>query len=113
MEHALEKAQCLPRRKFKDAAEFADYFKQEETLIFDGVEQRVQRPNDDEAPYTGLREKVPYAESGDDEHPARRILYLSECWVGKTHDHRMFEIEFPPEKNWFADFRVRVDSSVF
>jgi hypothetical protein len=21
----------------------------------------------------------------------------------------MFEIEFPPEKNWFADFRVRVD----
>ena len=49
LEHALEKAQCLPRRKFKDAAEFAEYFKQEETLIFDGVEQRVQRPNDDEA----------------------------------------------------------------
>jgi hypothetical protein len=49
LEHALEKAQCLPRRKFKDAAEFAEYFKQEETLIFDGVEQRVQRPNDDGA----------------------------------------------------------------
>ena len=49
LEHALEKAQCLPRRKFKNAAEFAEYFKQEETLIFDGVEQRVQRPNDDEA----------------------------------------------------------------
>lgn len=49
LEHALEKAQFLPRRKFKDAAEFAEYFKQEETLIFDGVEQRVQRPNDDAA----------------------------------------------------------------
>ena len=49
LEHALEKAQFLPRRKFKDAAEFAEYFKQEETLIFDGVEQRVQRPNDDGA----------------------------------------------------------------
>ena len=49
LEHALEKAQCLPKRKFKDAAEFSEYFKQEETLIFDGVEQRVQRPNDDEA----------------------------------------------------------------
>ena len=49
LEHALEKAQCLPRRKFKDAAEFSEYFKQEETLIFDGVEQRVQRPNDDAA----------------------------------------------------------------
>lgn len=49
LEHALEKAQFLPRRRFKDAAEFAQYFKQEETLIFDGVEQRVQRPNDDAA----------------------------------------------------------------
>lgn len=49
LEHALEAAQCLPRRKFKDAAEFAEYFKQEETLIFDGVEQRMQRPNDDAA----------------------------------------------------------------
>lgn len=49
LEHALEAAQCLPRRKFKDAAEFAEYFKQEETLIFDGVEQRMQRPSDDTA----------------------------------------------------------------
>ena len=49
LEHALEKARCLPRRRFKEAAEFAEYFKQEETLIFDGVEQRVQRPNDDAA----------------------------------------------------------------
>lgn len=47
LEHALEKAQLLPRRKFKDAAEFAECFKQEKTLIFDGVEQRMQRPNDD------------------------------------------------------------------
>ena len=49
LEHALENAQFLPHRKFKDATEFAEYFKQEETLIFDGVEQRVQRPNDDAA----------------------------------------------------------------
>ena len=38
-----------------------------------------------------------------------RILYLRECWVGKTHDYRMFELEFPPEKDWFVNFRVRVD----
>jgi len=48
LEHALGAAQCLPRRKFKDTAEFAEYLKQEKTLIFDGVEQRMQRPNDDE-----------------------------------------------------------------
>ena len=62
LEHALERAQYLPRREFKDAAEFAGYFKQEETLIFDGLEQRVQRPNDDEAQrdcYSGKKSATP------------------------------------------------------
>ena len=61
LEHALEKAQFLPRRKFKAAAQFAEYFKQEETLIFDGVEQRMQRPNDDEAQrdfYSGKKSAI-------------------------------------------------------
>lgn len=49
LEQALRAAQYLPRRKFKDATEFAEYLQQEETLIFDGVEQRMQRPHDDEA----------------------------------------------------------------
>jgi len=46
LEHALATAQCLPQREFKEATEFAAYLKNEETLIFDGVEQRTQRPND-------------------------------------------------------------------
>jgi hypothetical protein len=61
LERTLEKAQCLPRRKFKDAAEFSEYFKQEETLIFDGLEQRVQRPGDDEAQrdcYSGKKSAI-------------------------------------------------------
>ena len=33
LEHALQSAQCMPRRKFKDAAEFAEYLQREETLI--------------------------------------------------------------------------------
>ncbi len=38
----------MPKREFKDAAQFAEYLENEETLIFDGVEQRVQRPGADE-----------------------------------------------------------------
>ena len=49
LEQTLATAGCLPKRAFKDAAEFAEYLKQEETLIFDGTEQRTQRPNDDAA----------------------------------------------------------------
>lgn len=39
----------------------------------------------------------------------RKLLYVSPCWVGKTHDYRMFQEEFPPGQPWFANFRVRVD----
>jgi hypothetical protein len=41
--------------------------------------------------------------------PARKLLYLSPCWVGKIHDYRMFQSEFPPEQPWFGRFRLRVD----
>ena len=39
----------------------------------------------------------------------RKILYLSQCWVGKTHDFKLLKLEFPPEQNWFRNFKVRVD----
>ena len=34
----------------------------------------------------------------------RKILYLSRCWVGKTHDFKLLKLEFPPEQDWFKNF---------
>ena len=42
-------------------------------------------------------------------NPQKKVLYVSKCWVGKTHDYRMLTEEFPPEQEWFKNFRVRVD----
>lgn len=42
-------------------------------------------------------------------NPQREILYISHCWVGKTHDYGLFKEEFPPAQDWFKDFHVRVD----
>lgn len=39
----------------------------------------------------------------------RWILYVSEGWVGKTHDYRVMKEEFPPTQDWFAEFEVQVD----
>ena len=39
----------------------------------------------------------------------RKILYLSQCWIGKIHDFKILKEEFPPEQNWFENFKVRVD----
>lgn len=62
LEHALAAAQCLPRRGFKDAAEFAAYLQNETTVILDGLEQRMQRPADDEVQrdfYSGKKSVIP------------------------------------------------------
>jgi hypothetical protein len=62
LEQALQSAACLPKRAFKDAAEFAEYLKNEETLIFDGAEQRTQRPSNDAAQkenYSGKKKATP------------------------------------------------------
>jgi hypothetical protein len=48
LEHTLGAAQCLPRRTFKDAADFAAYLQDEGTIILDGLEQRMQRPHENE-----------------------------------------------------------------
>lgn len=48
LEHALSVVECMPRREFKNASEFASYLQNEKTVIIDGLEQRMQRPNEDE-----------------------------------------------------------------
>lgn len=61
LEQTLAAVACLPKREFKNAAEFAAYLKNEETLIFDGTEQRTQRPSDDtaqKASYSGKKSAI-------------------------------------------------------
>lgn len=40
----------------------------------------------------------------------KKILYLSYCYVGKTHDYRILKEEFSPQEDWFKNFNVRLDS---
>ena len=83
----LRTADCLPKRSFANAAEFAEYFQHEETLIFDGVEQRIQSPGTTRPKTTTTREKKCHTlKAVTLSTPARKLLYVSPCWVGKTHD---------------------------
>lgn len=49
LQHTLQQAECLPARTFADAEEFAAYLQDEPKLLFDGLEQRTQRPHEHEA----------------------------------------------------------------
>ena len=62
LEQALAAGGCLPKRAFNNATEFAQYLKNEQTLIFDGTEQRTQRPSNDAAQkenYSGKKSVTP------------------------------------------------------
>jgi hypothetical protein len=62
LEQTLAAVACLPKREFRNVAEFAAYLTNEETLIFDGTEQRTQRPTDDGAQkenYSGKKNAIP------------------------------------------------------
>ncbi len=62
LQHTLAAAQCLPRRAFQDAQDFKRYLQNEPTIIFDGLEQRLQRPQDNEAQrdfYSGKKSVTP------------------------------------------------------
>jgi hypothetical protein len=48
MKSAEQLAKCLLVSTFANAAAFAAYFQQEEKLLLDGVEQRIQRPRQHE-----------------------------------------------------------------
>lgn len=37
------------------------------------------------------------------------IHYVSNCYVGKTHDYSLLKEEFPSELPWFKNFEIRVD----
>ena len=61
LEQALATAGQMPKREFKDAAEFAEYLKNEEELILDGTEQRMQRPGENEVQkdhYSGKKKRT-------------------------------------------------------
>jgi hypothetical protein len=48
LKNALDKIGVLPKREFKNVTEFNSYFAKEYELIFDGIEQRIQRPSKNE-----------------------------------------------------------------
>lgn len=61
LQQALETVSGVPQREFKSVQDFEEYLKKEKTLILDGTEQRIQRPQDSEeqkACYSGKKKDI-------------------------------------------------------
>lgn len=107
----LEIQGYLPLRSFNNIEEFESQLQKSEALIFDATEQKIQRPQDSEfqkETYSG-KKKSNTVKSMIISTFDKYIHYVSECYVGKTHDFSLLKTEFCPDLNWFEGYQVRVD----
>lgn len=101
----------MPKRGFTEVEEFEEALREEEEVLIDGFELRVDRPKDADnqsLEYSGKKKchtnSVLVLSNGD-----RWIYYVSEVHKGSANDYGMLKSEFPPEKDWFANKKVIVD----
>lgn len=110
LQDTLTAAQCLPRRKFKDATEFKRYVQGEGTIIFMGWSKGGNDPMKTRCnAITIPGKKVHTIKALTMITPTKSILYVSECRVDKTQDYGRFQHEFPPGPAWFTKLRIRLD----
>ena len=109
----LRKLGHEPRRSFKNAEDFIEYFSRcnIDTLLIDATEQRIQRPSDNKVQkdYYSGKKKAHTLKSLVISSPDKQIRYLSNARIGKIHDYKFMKEVFPPDKNWFEIFNIRVD----
>ncbi len=111
LQEALANSCHLPKREFKNVAEFNAYFSQHEVLFVDGTEQRTQRPADKETQkdwYSG-KKKTHSLKGIVISLKSRWIGFLSRFQPGKNHDYSLLKKLFPADKEWFKKFTVRLD----
>jgi len=107
----LEIRGYLPFRSINSIEEFETQFDKSEVLIFDATEQKIQRPQDYEfqkSTYSG-KKKSNTVKSMIISTLDKYIHYVSECYIGKTHDFSLLKAEFNPKLNWFDGYQIRVD----
>ncbi len=101
----------MPRRNFKDAAEFKAYLQEEKEIIVDVSEQATQRPKNQEAQkeqYSGKKKRPTHKELIISTKN-KQILYISQSYKGKQPDYSLLQAEFPPDQDWFTRVKVRLD----
>lgn len=109
--NALSIRSYLPFRSFNSVEEFEAQFDKSEVLIFDATEQKIQRPQDSvlqRNTYSG-KKKANTVKSMIISTLDKYVHYVSECYIGKTHDFSLLKTEFCPTLNWFDGYQIRVD----
>ena len=93
LEQTLGHKQVLPVRKLRSMAEFLERFPEVKTVILDGTERPVQRPQDpakQKENYSG-KKKRHTRKHITGSTPEKRVIFLTEANGGSVHDKPQLE----------------------
>jgi hypothetical protein len=107
----LTQAGVLPKRQFGSVAELVTALAGVEKLLIDATERPCCRPQDpkkQQEAYSG-KKKQHTVKNTVISSTRRQILFLGYTIFGSQHDYAWLKVEFPPDRDWFAQFKVWVD----
>jgi len=101
----------LPKRSFKEVAEFNALIENIEPIIIDATERphcRHQKRSQQRRYYSGKKRRhtVKNTVSSDQ---AKRVLFIGKTVTGSRPDYPLLKEEFKPEKDGFRAVKVTVD----
>lgn len=101
----------MPKRSFENVREFEKHLHNAKELIFDGTENAIERPQNNDiqkSKYSGKKKThTDIALLLSDKKTW--IYYVSELYDGSNVDMGILKEEFPPGLGWFKKFRVLFD----
>jgi hypothetical protein len=105
------KKKVMPKRSFESEEELEESLGAEEEIFFDGFENRIERPKDNDNQkemYSGKKSchtDIAMLMS----NRSRWIFYVSEYYIGSMNDLGVFLCEFEPGRDWFKKYKMWVD----
>jgi hypothetical protein len=107
----LDKLGMLPKRQFESVEEMQEAFAGIADLFVDATERSVHRPKDDQEQrqkFSGKKRRHTVKQTVIST-ASQMILFLGYVVFGSRHDYGLFKEEFPPDQDWFENFRLWVD----
>ncbi len=107
----LTQVEAMPYRQFTTVAEWQAALGEVEQLLIDATERPCCRPQaapQQQEAYSG-KKKQHTVKNTVISSTRRQILFLGYTVFGSHHDYSLLKTEFPPEQDWFAEFKIWVD----
>lgn len=111
LKRALANLRVLPKRHFKDVAEFEQLVENLDYIMIDATERphfRHQNRRQQRRHYSGKKRRHMVKNTVISDR-SKRVIFVGKTVAGSRHDYALLKEEFKPENDWFKSVNASVD----